>query len=104
MIRGWDPVARRAIGRELEAPKFRGKSPRLATPFSAFCFCTLSIAYFQGTRRTNHAAFLGHSAERLKKFLYNLDKPPSSVINLGLYDVRSYFMSFNNREVEFYGS
>ena len=49
-------------------------------------------------------AFLRHFAERLKNFLYNLDKPPLSVINLNLYDVRSYFMSFNNREVEFYGS
>jgi hypothetical protein len=63
-----------------------------------------SIAYFKGTRRTNRGAFLRHFAESVKKFLYNLDKPPRSVINLGLYDVRSYFMSFNNREVEFYGS
>ena len=56
-------------------------------------FSALSIAYFKGTRRTNRAAFLGHCAESAKKFLYNLDKPPHSVINLDLYDVRSYFMS-----------
>ena len=45
------------------------------------------------TRRTNLREVYGHNAELQKKFLYNLDKPPCSVINLGLYDVRSYFMS-----------
>jgi hypothetical protein len=59
----------------------------------AFLFCAFSIAYFKGTRRTNRRDFCGQSAERSKKFLYNLDKLPHSVINLGLYDVRSYFMS-----------
>ena len=59
----------------------------------AFLFCAYSIAYFKGTRRTNRRDFCGQSAERSKKFLYNLDKLPHSVINLDLYDVRSYFMS-----------
>ena len=66
---------------------------RPAIPSRAFLFCAFSIAYFKGTRRTNRRDFCGQSAERSKKFLYNLDKLPHSVINLDLYDVRSYFMS-----------
>ena len=66
---------------------------RPAIKSRAFLFCAYSIAYFKGTRRTNRRDFCGQSAERSKKFLYNLDKPPHSVINLDLYDVRSYFMS-----------
>ena len=66
---------------------------RPAIPSRAFLFCAFSIAHFKGTRRTNRRDFCGQSAERSKKFLYNLDKLPHSVINLGLYDVRSYFMS-----------
>ena len=52
-----------------------------------------SIAYFEGTRRTNLREVYGHNAELQKKFLYNLDKPPCSVINLDVYGVRSYFIS-----------
>ena len=66
---------------------------RPAIKSRAFLFCAFSIAHFKGTRRTNRRDFCGQSAERSKKFLYNLDKLPHSVINLGLYDVRSYFMS-----------
>ena len=66
---------------------------RPAIPSRAFLFCAFSIAHFKGTRRTNRRDFCGQSAERSKKFLYNLDKLPHSVINLDLYDVRSYFMS-----------
>jgi hypothetical protein len=66
---------------------------RPAIKSRAFLFCAYSIAYFKGTRRTNRRDFCGQSAERSKKFLYNLDKLPHSVINLDLYDVRSYFMS-----------
>ena len=66
---------------------------RPAIKSRTFLFCAFSIAYFKGTRRTNRRDFCGQSAERSKKFLYNLDKLPHSVINLDLYDVRSYFMS-----------